>query len=71
MAVNMEAILIGLFSVVHTPEQAEHAARSVLKQHAHQLAEQIRNSEELRDATDDHVSDCLMAADLIDPEVQR
>lgn len=34
---------------------------------AHALAEQIRNSEELRDYTDDHMSDCNMAADLIDP----
>lgn len=40
----------------------------VLTEHAHQLAEQIRNSEQLRDATDDHMSDCLMAADLIDPD---
>lgn len=42
----------------------------VLTEHAHQLAEQVRNSEQLRDATDDHMSDCLMAADLIDPETQ-
>ena len=35
---------------------------------AHELAEQIRNSEELRDLTDDHMSDCNAAADLIDPE---
>lgn len=43
----------------------------VLNQHAHQLAEQIRNSKQLRDATDDHMSDCLMAADEIDPKAQR
>jgi hypothetical protein len=42
----------------------------VLNEHAHQLAEQIRNSEQLRDYTDDHMSDCNMAADLIDPECQ-
>jgi hypothetical protein len=36
---------------------------------AHELAEKIRNSEELRDFTDDHMSDCNAAADLIDPEV--
>lgn len=35
---------------------------------AHELAEKIRNSEELRDLTDDHMSDCNAAADLIDPE---
>ncbi|MFB7461261.1 hypothetical protein [Streptomyces sp. NPDC056188] len=45
----------------------EHADR-ILNRHAHELAEQIRNSEELRAATDDHMGDCLMAADLIDPE---
>ncbi|MFF4834068.1 hypothetical protein [Streptomyces sp. NPDC001315] len=68
---NIHAILVGLLSVAHTPEQADHAARTVLDQHAHELAEQIRNSEQLRDATDDHMSDCLMAADLIDPKAQR
>jgi len=34
-----------------------------------EAAEKIRNSETLRDWTDDHMSDCNMAADLIDPEV--
>lgn len=38
---------------------------------AHELAEQIRNSESLRNLTDDHMSDCNAAADLIDPEEQR
>ena len=42
MTVNMHAILVGLLSVNHTPEQADHAARSVLEQHAHELAEQQR-----------------------------
>jgi hypothetical protein len=37
--------------------------------YAHELAEKIRNSEELRDYTDDHMDDCNAAADLIDPEV--
>lgn len=46
----------------------EHQA-ALKRAHAHRLAEQIRNSEALRDATDDHMSDCNMAADLIDPEV--
>lgn len=30
-------------------------------------ADFIRNSPELRDLTDDHMSDCNAAADLIDP----
>lgn len=38
--------------------------------YAHELAEKIRHSEKLRDYTDDHMSDCNMAADLIDPEVE-
>ncbi|MFF9525383.1 hypothetical protein ACF1DV_25890 [Streptomyces achromogenes] len=35
----------------------------------HEAAERIRNSKRLRDYTDDHMSDCNAAADLIDPEV--
>jgi len=35
----------------------------------HEAAERIRNSKWLRDYTDDHMSDCNMAADEIDPEV--
>jgi hypothetical protein len=34
----------------------------------HQLAEVIRNSPQLRSLTDDHMSDCIAAADLIDVE---
>lgn len=41
------------------------------RQHAHELAEKIRNSKELRDYTDDHMGDCNMAADLIDPEASN
>lgn len=37
----------------------------------HKAAEKIRNSKKLRDYTDDHMSDCNMAADLIDPEVKQ
>lgn len=44
-------------------------AREFLDRHAHVLAEKIRNSERLRDYTDDHMNDCNMAADEIDPEV--
>lgn len=32
-----------------------------------QAAERIRNSEELRNLTDDHMRDCNAAANLIDP----
>ncbi|MGW1268179.1 hypothetical protein [Streptomyces sp. NPDC002491] len=42
--------------------------RRVLDDHAHELAEQIRNSKRLRDYTDDHMGDCYEAADEIDPE---
>lgn len=42
---------------------------AILNDHARELAEKIRNSPELRDLTDDHMSDCNAAADLIDPGV--
>ncbi len=51
--------------------KAKEFARDFLNRHAHVLAEKIRNSDRLRDYTDDHMSDCNMAADLIDPEVQK
>lgn len=38
---DMHAILVGLLSVSHTPEQADHAAKEVLDQHAHELAQKI------------------------------
>lgn len=43
---------------------------NLLNVHAHELAEEIRNSEKLRDYTDDHMGDCEAAAGLIDPEAQ-
>lgn len=49
--------------------KAKEFARDFLDRHAHVLAEKIRNSDRLRDYTDDHMSDCNMAADEIDPEV--
>lgn len=49
---------------------AGQVADEILNDHAHELAEKIRNSEWLRDFTDDHMSDCNAAADLIDPEVK-
>lgn len=42
----------------------------LLDAYAHELAEEIRNSEWLIEYTDDHMSDCNAAADLIDPEVR-
>lgn len=44
------------------------AVEKALKMYAHELAEAIRNSESLRNHTDDHMGDCNAAADLIDPE---
>lgn len=37
----------------------------------HEAAERIRNSERLRDFTDDHMGDCNAAADAIDPDVEE
>ncbi|MET7944252.1 hypothetical protein [Streptomyces sp. NPDC005302] len=78
MTVNMQAILIGLFSVKHTPEEAEHAANEVLSQHAHELAKQQREHFGVGDApvrahcdpACDFCRGVIGAADLIDPEVQ-
>lgn len=76
MIANMHAILVGLLSVSHTPAQAEHAAREVLDQHAHGLAEQQRKAIEDFDL-DDHwgalyrASDVEGLPDLIDPKAQR
>lgn len=68
MSVNMHAILVGLLSVSHTPEQADHAARTVLDQHAHELAEKQR-------AWIGSQSDMPWWAgqvpDVIDPKAQR
>jgi hypothetical protein len=73
---NVEAILIGLLSAPHTREQAEHAARTVLRDHAHELAEQQRDHAEAEWPGDDSPSVLRRVvaghvADLIDPEVQR
>lgn len=67
MSVNMHAILVGLLSVSHTPEQADHAAREVLNQHAHQLAEKVRETASNWGGVPD--MDASDAADLIDPAV--
>lgn len=77
MSVNMHAILVGLLSVSHTPEQADHAAREVLDQHAHELAEKQRALADANDELDhDHhvygfSGAVRQAADLIDPKAQR
>lgn len=70
MPVNMHAILVGLLSVSHTPEQADHAARSVLDQHAHQLAEEIREWAKEDGGAPEYgsIDNVLEAADRIDPE---
>jgi hypothetical protein len=65
---NVEAILIGLLSHAHTPDQAEHAAKTVLDQRAHQLAEQIRQTPCAPGV--DICACCSLAADRIDPEVK-
>lgn len=72
MTVNVQAILIGLLSVSHTPEQADHAAREVLDQHAHELAEQQRAHGNAEDGEPGCWHDGVTAAaNLIDPEPQR
>lgn len=68
---NVEAILIGLLSVAHTPEQAKHAAKTVLGQHAHELAEQQRLRMEELDLTGQKARIVGRIVDLIDPEAQR
>lgn len=73
--IDMEAILIGLLSTAHTREQAEHAAKTVLRDHAHQLAEQQRDHAETKWPGYDAPSVLRKViaghqADLIDPEVQ-
>ncbi|WP_030777280.1 hypothetical protein [Streptomyces sp. NRRL S-920] len=50
-------------------EAGRRRLQELLDTYAHELAEKIRNSRRLRDYTDDHMGDCLAAADLIDPEV--
>jgi hypothetical protein len=54
----------------HSPERSEKASARI-DAFAHELAEKIRNSERLRDYTDDHMGDCNEAADEIDPEITR
>lgn len=79
MSVNIEAILIGLFSVAHTPAQAEHAAREVMRMHAHELAQQQRFHFGVAGAPIpahceprcDFCRGVIAAADHIDPEVQQ
>lgn len=56
---------------VWTNDLLEAFEQRVKREHAHELAEKIRNSDWLRDATDDHMSDCNMAAYLIDPEIDE
>lgn len=79
MTVNVHAILVGLLSVAHTPEQADHAAKEVLRQDAHELAEQQRHHFGIGDAPvrahcDPDCDFCrgvTEAANHIDPKEQR
>lgn len=57
--------LIETLSLIVRPE----SAAKMVDAFAHALATKIRNSKRLRDYTDDHMNDCNMAADLIDPDV--
>ncbi|MEU9415141.1 hypothetical protein [Streptomyces sp. NPDC048272] len=72
--INVEAILIGLLSVAHTPEQAEHAAKEVLSIHAHGLADLQREFARKRYNDDSPpipyagYLGMMDAADSIDPE---
>jgi hypothetical protein len=78
MPVNMHSILVGLLSIAHTPEQADHAARTVLRDHAHQLALQQRHHFGVTGAPIpahckprcDYCRGVAAAADLIDPKEQ-
>lgn len=67
MSVNVHAVLVGLLSMPHTPEQADHAARTVLELHAHELAKQLRQQCEYGGMG----RCCCPCADLIDPQAQR
>lgn len=69
MTANMHAILVGLLSVAHTRDQAEHAAREVLAQHAHQLAEAIRQDTSVMGEAGDQYA--LLYANVIDPKARR
>ena len=79
VSANVHAILVGLLSVNHTPEQADHAAREVLQQHAHELAEVIRHHYGKPridgDCAETHATGYNAgthnAANLIDPKAQR
>lgn len=71
MSVDMHAILVGLLSVSHTPDQAGHAAREVLDQHAHELAEKIRAEGAYWGSHSAAGKVYAKAANLIDPKAQR
>ncbi|NUP18378.1 MAG: hypothetical protein HOZ81_20300 [Streptomyces sp.] len=70
--VDQHTTLVALLSVAHTPEQAEHAAKTVLEAHARYLAEKIR-AEKGSGTYEPGVifrGGMDFAADLIDPEAQ-
>lgn len=58
-------------TVAHLPGECEFCDKKytrIMQAFGHEFAEKIRNSERLRDLTDDHMSDVNAAADEIDPE---
>ncbi|KOG77892.1 hypothetical protein ACZ90_15410 [Streptomyces albus subsp. albus] len=75
-APDPRSTLVALFSVAHTPEQAEHAAKTVLNQHARYLANRQRTHFGVGSAPVsahcaegcDFCRGVASAADLIDPE---
>jgi hypothetical protein len=74
-AVDQHATLAASLSVAHTPEQAEHAATTVLEQHARYLATRQRHHFGVGDAPRrahcdpdcDFCRGVIEAAGLIDP----
>jgi hypothetical protein len=71
-AVNVHAILVGLLSVAHTRNQAEHAAREVLDMHARQIRGELATVREwlptLRRAVDCLDTICRYHGDQLDPD---
>lgn len=70
-ALNPHTTLVALFSVAHTPEKAEHAATEILRQHAHYLAEQLRNDAAAGDKSGFTRIYYRAAADRIDPQAHE
>lgn len=61
------AFLYALSQYGWSEEKIQRSMKTWRDSWAHELAEEIRNSEYLHIETDGHMHDCIMAADLIDP----